>query len=46
MSVPVFELCEKGAIMKLQANTTCPYYDEAAVRHYFRGVILGVEYCT
>ncbi|KAK0645944.1 kinase-like domain-containing protein [Cercophora newfieldiana] len=40
----VLEMCKKGVVMKVGVHQTAEPYDEEKCRHYFRDLILGIEY--
>ena len=42
----VFELCQKGPVMKISASRVADPLPEDRARRYFRQIILGLEYCT
>jgi serine/threonine protein kinase len=41
----VLEMCKKGVVMKVGLNDKADPYDEERCRHWFRDLILGIEYC-
>ena len=41
----VMEMCPKGIVMKVQHGATVEPYPEEQCRHWFRDMILGMEYC-
>lgn len=41
----VMEMCKKGVVMKVGLDTKADPYDEERCRHWFRDMILGLEYC-
>ncbi|KAI8831337.1 hypothetical protein BJ741DRAFT_322042 [Chytriomyces cf. hyalinus JEL632] len=43
-----FELCERGPVMNIKVNEPDRPYSEELARHYFRDLLLGIEYreCT
>jgi len=40
----VFDLCEKGAIMKMIPGKEVPHFSEAVALKYFRQLVLAIEY--
>ncbi|QDS69995.1 hypothetical protein FKW77_003323 [Venturia effusa] len=40
----VMEMCKKGVVMKVGLDTKADPYDEERCRHWFRDMILGMEY--
>ena len=40
----VLEMCKKGVIMKVGLDQPADPYPEEACRHWFRDLILGIEY--
>ncbi|KAL2164127.1 hypothetical protein VTH06DRAFT_3341 [Thermothelomyces fergusii] len=40
----VLELCKKGVVMRVDLGKTATPYDEERCRHWFRDLILGIEY--
>lgn len=40
----VLELCKKGVIMKVDIGKKAEAYEPEVCRHWFRDLILGVEY--
>ncbi|KAJ3162447.1 Calcium/calmodulin-dependent protein kinase kinase 1 [Geranomyces michiganensis] len=40
----IFELCEYGPVMKLHMKDSVNPFSEELARHYFRDVVLGLEY--
>lgn len=40
----VLEYCKKGVIMKVDLDSTAEPYDPESCRHWFRDLILGIEY--
>ncbi|KAE9970023.1 hypothetical protein BLS_005105 [Venturia inaequalis] len=40
----VMEMCKKGVVMKVGLETKADPYDEERCRHWFRDMILGMEY--
>lgn len=40
----VLEMCKKGVVMKVGVHQTAEPYDKEKCRHYFRDLILGIEY--
>ena len=45
-SALVFDLCEKGAIMKMAAGKEIPHFTDQQTLRYFRQLILAIEYCN
>jgi serine/threonine protein kinase len=41
----VLEMCKKGVVMKVGLNDKADPYDAERCRHWFRDLILGIEYC-
>ena len=41
----VLEMCKKGVIMKVGVDERADPYDAERCRHFFRDLILGIEYC-
>ena len=41
----VLEMCKKGVIMKVGLEENADPYDEESCRHWFRDLILAIEYC-
>jgi [calcium/calmodulin-dependent protein kinase] kinase len=41
----VLEMCKKGVVMKVDLNQRAEPYPEEQCRHWFRDLILGIEYC-
>jgi [calcium/calmodulin-dependent protein kinase] kinase len=41
----VLEMCKKGVVMKVGLGETATPYPEETCRHWFRDLILGIEYC-
>lgn len=41
----VLEMCKKGVIMKVGLDQAAEPYGEEQCRHWFRDLILGIEYC-
>ena len=41
----VMEMCRRGVIMSVGIGQHAEPYDEECCRHWFRDLILGVEYC-
>jgi serine/threonine protein kinase len=41
----VMEMCKKGVVMKVGLDDSADPYPEETCRHWFRDLILGVEYC-
>lgn len=41
----VMEMCKKGVVMKVGLETKADPYNEERCRHWFRDMILGMEYC-
>jgi len=41
----VLEMCKKGVVMKVGLNDRADPYDTEHCRHWFRDLILGIEYC-
>lgn len=41
----VFEMCEKGVVMKVDLDRRAEPYSEERCRLWFRDMILGIEYC-
>jgi [calcium/calmodulin-dependent protein kinase] kinase len=41
----VLEMCKKGVVMKVGLNDKADPYDSECCRHWFRDLILGIEYC-
>jgi calcium/calmodulin-dependent protein kinase kinase 2 len=41
----VLEMCKKGVIMKVGLDESADPYPEEQCRHWFRDLILGIEYC-
>lgn len=41
----VLEMCKKGVVMKVGLGESAAPIDEEKCRHWFRDLILGVEYC-
>ncbi|KAJ3236877.1 hypothetical protein HDU81_010242 [Chytriomyces hyalinus] len=39
-----FELCERGPVMNIKVNEPDRPYSEELARHYFRDLLLGIEY--
>lgn len=42
----VFEMAHKGVLMNIDMNEPAKPYSNDEARHYFREIILGIEYCT
>lgn len=42
----VFELCEQGPLMSINAFSPVEPFSEDLAKTYFRDVVLGLEYCT
>ena len=40
----VLEMCKKGVVMKVGLNEKADPYDSESCRHWFRDLILGIEY--
>lgn len=40
----VLEMCKKGVVMKVGLNEKADPYDSEKCRHWFRDMILGIEY--
>ncbi|KAK0622933.1 kinase-like domain-containing protein [Immersiella caudata] len=40
----VLEMCKKGVVMKVGVHEPAEPYEEEKCRHYFRDLILGIEY--
>lgn len=40
----VFEMAHKGVLMDVEAGGTVTPYSEEMARHFFRDMILGIEY--
>ena len=40
----VLELCKKGVVMKVGLGERAEPYDHEQCRHWFRDLILGIEY--
>lgn len=40
----VLEMCKKGVIMKIEADSPADPYDDESCRRWFRELILGIEY--
>lgn len=40
----VLEMCKKGVVMKVGLGDTADPYDSERCRHWFRDLILGIEY--
>lgn len=40
----VLEMCKKGVIMKVGIDERADPYDDETCRHFFRDLILGIEY--
>ncbi|KAG4416436.1 hypothetical protein IFR04_010414 [Cadophora malorum] len=40
----VLEMCKKGVVMKVGLNEKADPYDRESCRHWFRDLILGIEY--
>lgn len=41
----VLEMCKKGVVMKVGLGEVSDPYDHEKCRHWFRDLILGIEYC-
>ncbi len=41
----VLEMCKKGVVMKVGLGEMADQYDSERCRHWFRDLILGIEYC-
>ena len=41
----VLEMCKKGVVMKVGLGEPADPYPEEKCRHWFRDLILGIEYC-
>lgn len=41
----VLEMCRKGVVMKVGLGEAADPYPEEQCRHWFRDLILGIEYC-
>lgn len=41
----VLEMCKKGVVMKVGLDDRADPYPEERCRHWFRDLILGIEYC-
>lgn len=41
----VLEMCKKGVVMKVGLDDHADPYPEEQCRHWFRDLILGIEYC-
>ena len=41
----VFDLCERGAIMKMVSGKEVPSFTEQQSLRYFRQLALAIEYC-
>ena len=41
----VLEMCKKGVVMKVGLDDLADPYPEEQCRHWFRDLILGIEYC-
>jgi len=41
----VLEMCKKGVVMKVGLGEIADGYDSERCRHWFRDLILGIEYC-
>ena len=41
----VMEFCPKGVVMNMSASDLVEPYPEEKCRHFFRDMILGIEYC-
>ena len=41
----VFDLCEKGAIMKMVSGKEVQGFTEQQALRYFRQLVLAIEYC-
>lgn len=41
----VLEMCKKGVVMKVGLGELADGYDAERCRHWFRDLILGIEYC-
>jgi [calcium/calmodulin-dependent protein kinase] kinase len=41
----VMEMCKKGVVMKIGLGESATPYEEEQCRHWFRDLILGIEYC-
>lgn len=41
----VMEMCENGVVMKVGLDDPAEPYPEEKCRHWFRDLILGIEYC-
>ena len=41
----VLEMCKKGVIMQVDLDEQADPYDAEHCRHWFRDLILGIEYC-
>lgn len=41
----VLEMCKKGVVMKVGLDDHADPYPEEQGRHWFRDLILGIEYC-
>jgi [calcium/calmodulin-dependent protein kinase] kinase len=41
----VMEMCKKGVVMKVGLGESATPYEEEQCRHWFRDLILGIEYC-
>jgi hypothetical protein len=39
------DMAHKGVIMQIDSNKAATPYTERASRHYFRQMVLGIEYC-
>ena len=42
----VLEMCKKGVVMKVGVEERADPYDDETCRHFFRDLILGIEYRT
>lgn len=42
----VLEMCKKGVVMKVGLEENADPYSDEDCRHFFRDLILGIEYCT
>jgi [calcium/calmodulin-dependent protein kinase] kinase len=42
----VMEMCKKGVVMKVGLDDDATPYEGETCRHWFRDLILGIEYCT
>lgn len=41
----VMEMCKKGVIMTVGLDENADPYNDESCRHWFRDLLLGIEYC-